>query len=75
MARFLLYSALFFVIWNIKSYGSWLPMLALVYFLVGPIHPPTANDDEPLGIGRTVLGWLTLAFIVIGFTPIPISFR
>jgi len=41
---------------------------------MGPIHPPTANDDEPLGAGRTVLGWLMLAFIPIGFTPTPIIF-
>jgi membrane-associated protease RseP (regulator of RpoE activity) len=49
----------------------WLLMLVLLTFVVGPIHPPTADDDEPLGLGRTILGCLTLAFIVIGFTPTP----
>ncbi len=45
-------------------------MLILIV-LIGPSHPPTANDDMPLGTGRIVLGWLTLAFIFIGFTPTP----
>ncbi len=48
----------------------WILMIFLL-FLMGPSHPPTANDDEPLGWPRIVLGWLTLAFIPIGFTPTP----
>ena len=54
----------YFRLWN------WLLMLMLVAFM-GPAHPPTANDYEPLGASRYVLGWLTLAFAVIGFTPNP----
>jgi hypothetical protein len=50
---------------------SWLVMILLLR-LGGVEHPPTANDTEPLGRLRIVLGWLTLAFVVIGFTPIPI---
>jgi len=49
---------------------GWSLMLLLVV-LIGPGHPPTADDTEPLGFLRTVLGWLTLAFIPIGFTPTP----
>ena len=45
-------------------------MLGLIV-LMGPRHPPTANDRIELGWFRVVLGWLTLAFIVIGFTPVP----
>ncbi len=51
------------------NYG-WLLMIALLW-LMGPNHPPTANDDIPLGTGRTILGWLTLCFMFIGFTPTP----
>ncbi len=54
-----------------QQYG-WAPMLLLLMF-IGPTHPPTANDDVPLGTGRVILGWLTLAFVIIGFTPSPIS--
>jgi len=51
--------------------------LAYLLFLVlllkmGPRHPPTRDDTVPLGLLRIGLGWLTLMFLVIGFTPSPI---
>lgn len=68
IAKLLLLAAAFAVFW----FGLWHWTLMLVLLMImGPIHPPTANDDVPLGTGRTVLGWLTLAFIFIGFTPTP----
>ena len=54
-----------------RSY-QWLLMLMLLV-LIGPNHPPTADDEQPLGTPRIVLGWATLAFLIIGFTPTPIS--
>jgi membrane-associated protease RseP (regulator of RpoE activity) len=51
---------------------QWLLMLMLLV-LIGPNHPPTADDEQPLGTPRIVLGWVTLAFLIIGFTPTPIS--
>ncbi|NQU26263.1 MAG: site-2 protease family protein [Candidatus Nealsonbacteria bacterium] len=51
----------------------WVVMLVLA-ILIGPFHPPTGDDKVPLGPVRIVLGWLTLAFILIGFTPNPIRF-
>ena len=57
---------------GLQELGVWMLMLILL-IVMGPVHPPTADDNEPLGIVRTVLGWLTLAFIIIGFTPTPIS--
>src|SRR5574340_389190 len=52
------------------SYMVWVVMLVLL-MMMGPIHPPTADDYVPLGPGRTVLGWLTLAFVPFGLTPTP----
>jgi Zn-dependent protease len=49
---------------------SYLVFLILLLFF-GPKHPPTANDNVPLGRGRIILGWLTLAFIFVGFTTNP----
>jgi membrane-associated protease RseP (regulator of RpoE activity) len=72
VAKFLLFAALFMVIWKWEDYHIWALMLFLL-FLMGPIHPPTADDEEPLGTGRIILGWLTLAFIFIGFTSMPIK--
>lgn len=71
VASLLLLTAVFVVAWNFREFGSWMLMLILL-LVMGPVHPPTADDEEPLGIGRTILGWLTLAFIVLGFTPTPI---
>jgi Zn-dependent protease len=51
-------------------YPAWFVMVLLLFFM-GPKHPPTANDDVPLGPVRIVLGWLTLAFVLVGFTPMP----
>ncbi len=54
----------------IGGYWGWLVMFLLL-MLIGPIHPPTANDYVPLGPVRTILGWLSLLFVLIGFTPTP----
>ena len=71
VAVLLLLTAVFVVVFNWDTLGHWMLMLFLLFF-IGPIHPPTADDNEPLGMGRIVLGWLTLAFILIGFTPEPL---
>lgn len=47
-------------------------LMIILLFLMGPRHPPTRDDTVPLGTFRIILGWATLAFIVIGFTPTPI---
>jgi membrane-associated protease RseP (regulator of RpoE activity) len=48
-------------------------LMVVLLFVAGPRHPPTADDNVPLGAGRIVVGWLTLAFVLIGFTLTPIS--
>ena len=52
------------------GYWGWSLMLVLL-FLMWPKHPPTADDSVPLGTARTILGWLTLGFVILGFTPQP----
>lgn len=47
-------------------------LMIVLLMLMGPRHPPTRDDSVPLGKFRIILGWLTLAFIIIGFTPRPI---
>jgi Zn-dependent protease len=70
VATILLFGGIGFVIYT--GYVAWVLMLGLL-LLMGPGHPPTADDNVPLGRGRIVLGWLSLAFIIIGFTPMPIT--
>jgi membrane-associated protease RseP (regulator of RpoE activity) len=52
-----------------------LGLLVMVGLLLalGPRHPPTANDCAPLGGWRIALGWATLAFVPLGFTPMLFS--
>ncbi len=71
VASLLLMAALVVVALDFRELYVWTLMLILLV-IMGPVHPPTADDSEPLGIVRTILGWLTLAFIIIGFTPTPL---
>jgi Zn-dependent protease len=65
-----LWTAVFWMMFT----GNWSYSAIVILLLVmGPRHPPTRDDTVPLGGFRIVLGWLTLAFILIGFTPEPIS--
>lgn len=74
IARALYMGAVAFVVFQVlrghSEYSAWTLMLILVGFM-GTRHPPTADDRVPLGIIRIFLGWITLAFIFIGFVPSP----
>lgn len=48
-------------------------LLLILLMVTGLRHPPTANDSEPLGTGRAIIGWVTMSFLIIGFTPTPIA--
>jgi len=48
-------------------------LMLLLIIMMGPYHPPTADDYVPLGWFRIILGCITLPFIFIGFTPTPIA--
>ena len=63
----LLAAAIAVVVWG---YWGWTLMLLLLIW-IGPVHPPTANDQVSLGVARTVLGWTSLLFVPLGFTPVP----
>jgi len=69
VAMLLLFAAVFYMLFT-RQFAYVLMVVLLM--LMGPRHPPTADDRIPLGRPRVVLGWLTLAFIVIGFTPTPL---
>lgn len=58
----------------VKEDPSFALMIALIC-MFGLRHPPSADDSAPIGPVRTVLGWLTLCFVFIGFTPFPVSMQ
>jgi membrane-associated protease RseP (regulator of RpoE activity) len=64
---FLLAAIIAVVAWG---YWGWTLMILLL-IATGPVHPPTANDELPLGRCRTALGWACLLFVGAGFTPVP----
>ena len=70
VARLLIWTAAGLMIWT-RDYSY--SVIVVLLILMGPKHPPTADDRVPLGMPRIILGWLTLAFIIVGFTPTPIS--
>jgi membrane-associated protease RseP (regulator of RpoE activity) len=47
-------------------------MILLIVFVIGPDHPPTANDQAPMGRGRKILGYLSLAIPIFCLAPVPI---
>ncbi|MDO5308834.1 MAG: site-2 protease family protein [Planctomycetia bacterium] len=56
--------------------NSWNWALLLLLILFAKLrHAPTQNDNVPLGVTRVILGWATLAFILVGFTPNPLAYR
>lgn len=48
-------------------------LILILIALMGLAHPPTNNDAVPLKLWRHCLGWATLLFIFIGFTPTPLA--
>ena len=70
LARVLFLAAIFVMVLYWKLLFQYAVIIVLLA-LMRPTHPPTAQDYRPLGLWRTVLGWLTLAFVPLGFTPTP----
>ena len=70
LARGIMLAALVFI-FVARAYG-WMVMLLLVSF-IGVEHPPTANDRAPMGLGRRLLGLVSLLIPLLCMTPNPIT--
>jgi len=70
IARTFLIGAIFCVI-AYESY-NWVVMLILVTF-IGTDHPPSSNDDMPLGALRWIIGLASLAIPIFCFAPLGIE--
>ena len=55
------------------SWLVWTGLMLLMMFVIGPHHPPTLNDDVPLGKGRLIVAGLAVVILILCFTPAPIS--
>ena len=67
----LFYVIVLLVAFHWSTLWHWTLILILLGY-IGVSHPPTADDRIPLTPLRRLLGCGTLAFILLGFTPIPV---
>jgi membrane-associated protease RseP (regulator of RpoE activity) len=56
-----------------SSWIVWTVLLVVMIATLGPRHPPTLYDDEPIGTGRVLLAVLAMLILVLCFTPVPIG--
>ena len=59
------------VSWMVATENPTFMLMILLLCGFGLRHPPSSDDSVPIGKFRTMLAWLTLAFVPIGFTPVP----
>jgi len=52
--------------------GSWLFMLLIIIFFIGPQHPPALNELMPLDKKRKMLAIAAIIIFILSFTPRPI---
>jgi membrane-associated protease RseP (regulator of RpoE activity) len=55
------------------SWLVWTILMVVMLFVVGPEHPPTLDDEVPLGTARLVLALIGLIMLIVCFTPAPIE--
>ena len=55
------------------NYAMWLFWLFFIVFLVRLEHPPAAVEYE-LGLGRRVLGWVSIVAFILCMSPLPFYF-
>jgi len=56
-----------------SSWIAWTVLLVIMIVTMGPRHPPTLDEDEPLDRGRLILAAVALAVLIVCFTPAPIG--
>lgn len=56
-----------------SSWWVWTALLVLMIALMGPHHPPTLDDREPLDSTRLALAVFALVMLILCFTPAPIE--
>jgi membrane-associated protease RseP (regulator of RpoE activity) len=55
------------------SWIVWTVLLLVMIGLLGPHHPPTLDDQQPLDRGRVVMAALAMIILALCFTPVPIG--
>lgn len=55
------------------SWVAWTVLLMIMILILGPHHPPTFDEHEPLDRGRLILAGVALLMLLVCFTPAPIG--
>ncbi len=53
------------------GYVGWLVWLVLIFFIIGPFHPPALDDVTRLDPRRRWVGFLVIVIFVLVFVPVP----
>lgn len=61
------------VVYHRGEIFGWM-FLILLLIVMGPRHPPASQSHIRLNPGREILGFATLAFVPLGFTPVPFAY-
>jgi membrane-associated protease RseP (regulator of RpoE activity) len=56
-----------------SSWIVWTILLVVMIVTLGPRHPPTLYDDEPLDKGRVLIAVVAMIILIVCFTPAPIG--
>ena len=57
---------------SVVGYEGWFIWLALIFFVVGPYHPPALDDVTQLDPRRRWIGYLVIVIFVLTFVPVPV---
>ena len=55
------------------SWIVWTLLLLVMIAFLGPHHPPTLDDEQPLDRSRVVLAGVAMIILALCFTPVPIG--
>ncbi len=53
------------------GFQGWFLWLALIFFLIGPYHPPALDDVTTLDRKRRWIGYLVILIFIVTFVPVP----
>ena len=56
-----------------SSWIVWTVLMVLMLVAMGPHHPPTLDEHEPIDRGRVLLAIVALVMLIVCFTPVPIE--
>lgn len=58
---------------EVIGYTGWFVWLALIFFIIGPFHPPALDDVTTLDPRRRLIGYLVILIFILTFTPVPLT--